>query len=103
MARRSAAVATFLLLLAAATPPAAFGGIPPPRRSLTAPRWEPTYSLSRSTIAMPCNDSGFMDPATFRHWGVLCARPNPHAARERGGLGPGGHRRRLRSLCLPPR
>ena len=47
---------------------------------------------------MPCNDSGFMDPATFRHWGVLCARPNPHAAREpagragtgRGASSPGG-------------
>ena len=29
------------------------------------------YRLNASTIAMPCNDSGFMPPAMFKHWGVL--------------------------------
>ena len=47
-------------------------GIPPPTRSLVPPGWTPSWELWRSTIAMPCNDSGLMlDQRAFRNWGVL--------------------------------
>lgn len=31
----------------------------------------PTYQMNRSTIIMPCNETGFTDPASTRGWGVV--------------------------------
>eukprot|EP01043_Picozoa_sp_COSAG02_P064226 COSAG02_NODE_9324_length_2255_cov_13.116883_2_plen_336_part_00 len=30
-----------------------------------------TYQMNRSTIIMPCNESGLTDPASTRHWGIV--------------------------------
>eukprot|EP00035_Acanthoeca_spectabilis_P030665 m.10340 g.10340 ORF g.10340 m.10340 type:complete len:569 (+) comp4307_c0_seq1:82-1788(+) len=35
------------------------------------PKWAPTYNMSRSTIFMPCNDSGFTSPEISAKWGVV--------------------------------
>ena len=34
------------------------------------PRWTPTYNMTRSTIVMPCNESGFSDPHLFARFGI---------------------------------
>lgn len=33
--------------------------------------WQLRYNMSRSTIFMPCNDSGFTDPQISADWGVV--------------------------------
>ena len=35
------------------------------------PHWKPTYNMSLSTVFMPCNDSGFMDPSFSALWGLV--------------------------------
>ena len=35
------------------------------------PKWKPTWEMARSTIFMPCNDSGFLDPAISAQWGIV--------------------------------
>ena len=35
------------------------------------PLWEPTYNMSRSTIAMICNSSGRVDPLWASQWGLI--------------------------------
>ena len=35
------------------------------------PPWEPTYNMSLSTIMMPCNYSGYMDPSFSAKWGLV--------------------------------
>ena len=35
------------------------------------PTWEPTWDMPKSTIFMPCNDSGFLDPVISAKWGVV--------------------------------
>lgn len=35
------------------------------------PRWSPVWKLDRSTIAMPCNYSGWMDPELMAQFGVV--------------------------------
>ena len=35
------------------------------------PRWPATYQMNKSTIFMPCNDSGFLDPVISAEWGVV--------------------------------
>ena len=35
------------------------------------PRFEPTYNMSRSTIVMPCNDSGFFDTSLTKNFGIV--------------------------------
>ena len=35
------------------------------------PKWEPVWKLDRSTIAMPCNYSGWMDPELMAQFGVV--------------------------------
>ena len=49
----------------------AFGAIPPPSRTNQPPHWAPTYLMNESTIAMPCNASGFMDPSLFANYGSM--------------------------------
>lgn len=34
------------------------------------PRWPPTYSMQMSTIFMPCNYSGLVDPEITAEWGI---------------------------------
>lgn len=40
-----------------------FGGCVPP--------WPPEWRMGRSTIVMPCNYSGFVDPVAASRWGVV--------------------------------
>ena len=61
------------LLFAAAAPASlpqcgrgAPAGSPP-----CVPEWEPTYDSGRSTVFMPCNVSGFTDPAVYRGFGLV--------------------------------
>jgi hypothetical protein len=35
------------------------------------PKWTPTYDLQRSLAAMPCNESGWSDPAEFAKIGIV--------------------------------
>ena len=35
------------------------------------PKWEPTYDMSLSTIVMPCNYSGYTDPALAAKFGIV--------------------------------
>lgn len=35
------------------------------------PAWPPTYNMSMSTIVMPCNYSGWTDPAWGAQWGII--------------------------------
>lgn len=35
------------------------------------PNWVPTYDLQRSLAAMPCNESGWSDPAEFAKIGIV--------------------------------
>ena len=44
----------------------------PPRHNVpTPPKWAPTYNMSLSTIVMPCNDSGPLDPQFFSQFGLV--------------------------------
>jgi hypothetical protein len=92
-AASAAAAAAALLLLLCATPAAARtssstaaatwpartaatrarGGRPvlPRAGACRVPQWEPTWLQSRSTIVMPCNDSGLFDPALTARFGVV--------------------------------
>jgi len=35
------------------------------------PRWEPTYTMARSTLIQPCNWSGTMDSTWLAQWGIV--------------------------------
>jgi hypothetical protein len=35
------------------------------------PRWNHTYDMQRSTIVMPCNTSGPLDPEFFSQFGIV--------------------------------
>ena len=35
------------------------------------PTWPPTYDMKASTLFMPCNYSGFLDPSISAKWGVV--------------------------------
>jgi hypothetical protein len=35
------------------------------------PKWQPEWTLSRSTIAQPCNYSGWFDPALGAQFGII--------------------------------
>jgi hypothetical protein len=35
------------------------------------PTWEPTYDMGRSTVFMPCNVSGYTDPAVYKGFGLV--------------------------------
>ena len=37
----------------------------------TPPKWAPTYNMSLSTIVMPCNESGPLDPEFFSQFGLV--------------------------------
>ena len=41
------------------------------QRTPVLPRWQHTYNMSRSTILMPCNDSGYTDPEIAGRWGLV--------------------------------
>ncbi len=61
-----------LLLIAAAAAGAPISrtcgrGAPTP----CVPDWEPTYEMARSTVFMPCNVSGFTDPAVYKGFGLV--------------------------------
>lgn len=61
---------------AAARARARGGVISPPERVDSqqvcyVPRFEPTYNMTRSTIVMPCNDSGFFDVSLTARFGVV--------------------------------
>ena len=38
---------------------------------LQTPNWEPTYDMALSTIAMPCNASGYMDAKVLAQYGLV--------------------------------
>jgi hypothetical protein len=38
--------------------------------SVEVPSWPATYEMSRSTIFMPCNYSGYFDPGIAAQWGI---------------------------------
>ena len=58
-----APVAAAILLLGIASGPVSVLG--------TQPTWEPTWNMPKSTMFMPCNDSGFLDPVISAKWGVV--------------------------------
>ena len=35
------------------------------------PSWPATYNMSMSTVFMPCNYSGYFDPAYAARWGLV--------------------------------
>jgi hypothetical protein len=35
------------------------------------PNWDATWDMKRSTVIMPCNYTGFMDPAVYKDWGLV--------------------------------
>lgn len=35
------------------------------------PKWAPTWDMASSTLFMPCNYSGFLDPSISAKWGVV--------------------------------
>lgn len=35
------------------------------------PSWPATWDMAKSTIMMPCNDSGFLSPTISAQWGVV--------------------------------
>ena len=35
------------------------------------PNHQPIYQMNQSTIVMPCNKSGFTDPASTLGWGII--------------------------------
>lgn len=35
------------------------------------PKWAPTYDMAKSTIFMPCNVSGFLNPEIAAKWGIV--------------------------------
>ena len=35
------------------------------------PDWEPTYNMSRSTVIMPCNWTGMVDPRVYKGYGLV--------------------------------
>jgi len=35
------------------------------------PQWEPTWSMAESTVIMPCNNSGYTDPALYKGFGLV--------------------------------
>ncbi len=39
--------------------------------SAQLPNRKPTYQMNMSTMIMPCNDSGFTDPATTKSWAIV--------------------------------
>jgi hypothetical protein len=43
----------------------------PPGSPPCVPDWEPTFDSGRSTVFMPCNVSGFTDPAVYRGFGLV--------------------------------
>ena len=59
-----------LLATAAVVPPACGRGAPT-GSPLCVPDWEPTYDSGRSTVFMPCNVSGFTDPAVYKGFGLV--------------------------------
>lgn len=40
-------------------------------RPIVLPPWPHTYAMAKSTIMMPCNDSGWMDPEIAGRWGLV--------------------------------
>lgn len=43
--------------------------------SPAVPKWKPTYMMNESTIFMPCNYSGWFDPAFAAKFGELLTLP----------------------------
>jgi hypothetical protein len=41
-----------------------------PLATYDVPKWTPTYNMSRSTVVMPCNESGYSDPHLFAKFGI---------------------------------
>eukprot|EP00056_Hartaetosiga_gracilis_P008939 m.128241 g.128241 ORF g.128241 m.128241 type:complete len:419 (-) comp13022_c0_seq6:1961-3217(-) len=37
----------------------------------SVPNWEPTWNMSLSTVLMPCNMSGYMNPQSIEKWGLV--------------------------------
>ncbi len=35
------------------------------------PKWAPTWNMQQSTIVMPCNFSGLLDPVFFSQFGLV--------------------------------
>jgi hypothetical protein len=63
------------------------------------PKWQPEWTLSRSTIAQPCNYSGWFDPALGAQFGIISFdwANNENSWRQRP-LAPGPN-----NTCLQPR
>lgn len=56
--------------LAAPPPPCPSNGAAGTLGKYCLPKWPPTYSMPKSTIVMPCNSSGFLDPVFAAQWGI---------------------------------
>lgn len=54
-----------------AEPPAQGRQTSAPAPAPLLPEWTPTYDLQRSLAAMPCNESGWSDPAEFAKIGIV--------------------------------
>jgi hypothetical protein len=59
----------FAVLAAAATN--VMSGIPPTTLPSPLPPWAPTWNMSLSTIAMPCNASGWFDLTLGGSYGLV--------------------------------
>lgn len=62
-----------LLAFAAATTATAARHTSPPRSRSppTLPNWEPTYNSTLSTVIMPCNWTGLVDPRVYKGYGLV--------------------------------
>jgi hypothetical protein len=60
-----------LVAVSAAVPTKTCGRGAPAGSPPCVPDWEPTYDMSRSTVFMPCNVSGFTDPAVYKGFGLV--------------------------------
>lgn len=65
MVRLSATAMALWLQLASAAQPL------PPLNKPTLPKYEQTWDMQRSTVIMPCNRSGPLDPEFFGQFGIV--------------------------------
>jgi hypothetical protein len=42
-----------------------------PLSAIALPQMEPRWQMNQSTIIMPCNNSGYMDPARTVGWSII--------------------------------
>ena len=72
-AARAALLSTLVVFTAALGPRGLMGdnvGTLPPN-AIAVPRSAPDYQMNHSTIIMPCNNSGYTNPATTASWSII--------------------------------